>query len=64
MYWALRTKQEALLGLLWFRLAETGNLFAAFGGGGGVGNGDCKLGELWLAEAVTPPPVILVLLQS
>lgn len=39
-----------------------GNLSAAFGGG--VGNRGCELGELWLAEAATPPPVILVFLQS
>lgn len=63
MYWSLRTKQEALLGLLWFRLAGVGNLSAAFGGGG-VGNRGCELGELWLAEAATPPSVILVFLQS
>lgn len=41
-----------------------GNLSAAFGGGGGVGNRGCELGELWLAEAATPPSVILVFLQS
>ena len=29
--WPLRTKQEALLDLLWLRLAEAGNLFAAIG---------------------------------
>lgn len=62
MYWSLRTKQEALLGLLWFRLAGVGNLSAAFGGG--VGNRGCELGELWLAEAATPLSVILVFLQS
>lgn len=29
--WPLRTKQEALLDVLWFRLAEAENLSAAIG---------------------------------
>lgn len=49
--WPLRTKQEALLGLLWFRLAEAGNLSAAIGRGGW---GE-KWRLLWLAEETTPP---------